>query len=343
MFAYLRRPVAFARFLRNRYVAQAVILIYHRVAQLDSDPFELAVTPRNFEEHLSVLSRYARPISLSQLVVAVKKHRVPRRAVVVTFDDGYADNLSEATPLLQRYDIPATFFIAGERTHTEEFWWDELEALLFGGEGLPSELSLGIAGSTFLARLPNMQANHALCDERLGQWRYWDPVEPTPRHALFRSLYGRLLDLPPDEQRPVLEQLRCWAKADWSARPLYRRLTPTEIAALANIRLVEIGGHTSNHPALPNLPAAAQLSEIGKNKSFLEEVVGRKIVSFSYPNGSYSRETMTLVQQAGFQSACTTRASCVRRTTDCFQLPRLCPGNWGGDQFLRHLNNWFRK
>ncbi|HET9531812.1 MAG TPA: polysaccharide deacetylase family protein, partial [Blastocatellia bacterium] len=126
----LEKLLGSARLLRKRLDRRAVILMYHRVAEVRSDPWSLCVTPQHFAEHMEILRRHARPISLRELTGALREGSVPRRSVVVTFDDGYLDNLKNARPLLERYDIPATFFIAtgylgGER----EFWWDELERM----------------------------------------------------------------------------------------------------------------------------------------------------------------------------------------------------------------------
>jgi peptidoglycan/xylan/chitin deacetylase (PgdA/CDA1 family) len=90
------------------------------------------------------------PIPLQQLVEALQEGKVPARAVVVTFDDGYPDNLHEAMPLLERYDISATMFVtAGQLGSQREPWWDELDRLLLQPGILPPKLRLNINGSTF--------------------------------------------------------------------------------------------------------------------------------------------------------------------------------------------------
>ncbi len=107
------------------------ILLYHRVTEVPSDPWALSVTPDHFAGHLEILREYTRPISLQQLSQGLREGNLPDCSVVVTFDDGYADNLLNAKPLLERYDVPATVFLAtGLVEHWREPWWDELEQLL---------------------------------------------------------------------------------------------------------------------------------------------------------------------------------------------------------------------
>ncbi|MFY9558249.1 MAG: polysaccharide deacetylase family protein, partial [Blastocatellia bacterium] len=120
----LRRSFASTR----RYLSgRTLILLYHRVGDADSDPWQLAVTPQHFDEQLQVLRKYAWPLSLRELSTAHGRNWHPGRRVVITFDDGYADNLTAAKPLLEKHDIPATVFIATGYTGADrEFWWDEL-------------------------------------------------------------------------------------------------------------------------------------------------------------------------------------------------------------------------
>ena len=91
------------RRVKKRFSSRAVILMYHRVAELSSDPWSLAVTPTHFADQLAVLRKYGQPISLQQLVQAHENGRVPHRSIVLTFDDGYADNLLYAKPLLEQF------------------------------------------------------------------------------------------------------------------------------------------------------------------------------------------------------------------------------------------------
>ena len=70
--------------------------------------------------------------------MAVSGGDVPSAGVVVTFDDGYADNFHNAKPLLERYEIPATVFVTtGYLQDQREFWWDELERILLQPGTLP--------------------------------------------------------------------------------------------------------------------------------------------------------------------------------------------------------------
>src|SRR5262245_40538012 len=121
----------------------ALILMYHRVADVPADPWGLCVTPQHFAEHMQVLGSCSRPVRLQELTDALATDTVADRTVVVTLDDGYADNLYNARPLLFEHGIPATVFITtGNIGSSHEFWWDELEYLTLHPGILPEKLEL---------------------------------------------------------------------------------------------------------------------------------------------------------------------------------------------------------
>src|SRR5262245_54774898 len=90
---------------RRRMSGAVVVLMYHRVASVSCDPWRLCVSPDNFAQQLEVLKRKVHVISVTELSKSLEKGRLPRRGAVVTFDDGYADNLLEAKPLLEQYGV----------------------------------------------------------------------------------------------------------------------------------------------------------------------------------------------------------------------------------------------
>ena len=112
-----------------------LILLYHRVTRLANDCWSIAVTPAHFAEQMEVLRARGKVLPLSALDAVPARPNARAATVVVTFDDGYADNLYEALPVLQRFDVPATVFVATDAVdHAREFWWDDLERLVAPAE-----------------------------------------------------------------------------------------------------------------------------------------------------------------------------------------------------------------
>jgi peptidoglycan/xylan/chitin deacetylase (PgdA/CDA1 family) len=334
-----------ARAISRRWGSSACILLYHRVADAPSDPQWLSVSREHFAEHLQVLRTYADPIQLQHLVPGFKTSRLQRRAVVVTFDDGYADNLSNAKPLLEQFDVPATVFVtAGHVGSEREFWWDELDRLLLQPGTLPSVLRCRINGTLGEWDLGDAVTYSEADFERHRTWNVLDTDDPGPRQAIYRALCQLLRPMAERDRRCILDALRAWAAAGTDGRPSHRVLRSAEAAQLSRDGLLEVGAHTVSHPVLRALPAAAQREEISESKARLEALVDRPVCSFAYPYGTrsdYTPETVDLVRQAGFACACSNVAELVDRKTDPFEMPRMIVRDWSGDEFAKRLSGLF--
>jgi peptidoglycan/xylan/chitin deacetylase (PgdA/CDA1 family) len=119
-------------------------------------------------------------------------------------------------------------------------------------------------------------------------------------------------------------------------------LSEAELAELAEGGLVEIGGHTVNHPDLATLPVQAQLQEMRTGRLHLESLVGRSVSSFSFPHGAFTDASVRLVAEAGFERSCVSVPGPVRVGADRFRLPRRHVDDWRGDEFAWHLSRFFR-
>jgi peptidoglycan/xylan/chitin deacetylase (PgdA/CDA1 family) len=321
-----------------------LVLCYHRVAQDRPDPFELCVSPEHFAEHLDVISAVGRPVPLAQLAPEAQRHAGRGRPLIaVTFDDGYADNLYAAKPLLEAADVPATAFImSGAIGQAREFWWDELERTLLGPAPVPATLVVPVDGETLTWRLdeaPYTEADH----ERFADWTAGRGDDPLRRHSVFREVHKALGPLRPPERDEALSMLV--AGRDVQARGSRRALSEQELRLLADGGLVEIGAHTVTHPVLSSLPESEQRWEVARSKAEIEALLDRPVRAFAYPYGGrrdYTETTVAAVREAGYATACTTRGGRVDRGSDPFELPRRVVGDCDGEQFARDLAGWLR-
>lgn len=335
----LSRKVRGAIWLARNFVApKAVVLLYHRIADAEIDPHQLCVSPRHFAEQLAVLTQRYAPLSLIQCAEAMHQGRLPRRVAVITFDDGYADNLHAAMPLLERYGCPATLFITtGQIGSPREFWWDELEKIFLLPGTLPQCLDMEINGHIHHWDLDGATQ---YTEEQFHSDRTWQAgvgTPPGPRLELFQTIHALLRSLPSGPRTTTMDTLLKWSGASREARPTYRALSSGELTALASTNLIDFGGHTVTHPNLAEQELEVQREEIREGKAALERLVGRAVQSFSYPYGFYSNPTIDLVRQAGYSVACTCIERVTRIESDLLQLPRLIVRNWDGDEFARRL------
>ena len=318
-----------------------LILLYHRVTRLDTDPQLLAVSPANFAAQLGVLASACRPMPLGEMADA---GQLPDRAVAVTFDDGYADNLHEAEPLLRRAGVPATVFATTGRTDTAaEYFWDELDRLLLQPNTLPTTLTLDIGGA---GRSYDLGACARYTADEWAALKGWDVTRPAAagsRQQLYLDLCGTLHQATADQRTAALNDLRRWAGVGAAGRPSHRMMTAAELRTIAAGGVVEVGGHTVEHPLLAAETVERQRAEIAGGSQALGRVLGRPVSAFSYPFGGrqdYTPDTVAAVRAAGFGLACSNFTGRVRAGVDRYQLPRFIVRDWDGPRFAAELAAW---
>ena len=309
----------------HRVRPRPLILMYHRVAEPRTDPWELAVRPSHFEQHLAVLRKSRTVLSMSELLHQLDHGTLPGNAVAVTFDDGYADNFDEASPRLAVASVPATLFVTtGAVGQPTEYWWDELARLILLHDG-PVDQEVMIAGQRCRVAFSESRA--------VKQWRACDEP-PGRREAAYIGFWRRLRDVSPDVRDEVMSALRESLTAP-PVDPKDLPMTAQQLALLAAAGLFEFGGHTVTHPALPTLDAAQRRREILVGKLACERMTGRILSGFAYPHGALDHDSRVAVEECGFVWACSTRASPLSRSLDFdrYALPRIWVRDWDGDAF----------
>lgn len=297
--------------------------MYHRIADERFDPWGLAVSPANFADQLDWIARNRTALPLAEFAELHSRGQLPRGAVAVTFDDGYACNGEVAMPLLAEFGIPATIFLPAELIERgREFWWDELERIALGYDGE----SLRLNGET--VRLGDKT-------EQDRDWLGGDPPR-TDRQRAYHLLWSNLYRLPQPELEDVMQRLREQAQVPDQPRPTHRPLTVAEIRKMRSAG-VDFGSHTLTHPSLPLLGSAERAREILQSVERCEALTGARSLSFAYPYGNLDAESQRLVEQAGFKCACRADGGFVRRSSTAFMLPRIAAGNWGGPGLARLL------
>jgi peptidoglycan/xylan/chitin deacetylase (PgdA/CDA1 family) len=320
---------------------RATILLYHRVADLATDPLLLAVRPERFEAQMRWLAANAAPLPLCELVSAARYGRLPPRAVAVTLDDGYVDNLLTAAPILASHGVPATVFIAsGYCERAERFWWDELERVLLRPGALPAAFEL-CAGNTVLTVVLEGAARYAPAEfRRFASWTVLERSDPSPRHRAYRELHERLRPMRASIRDELLAQL-AQHLVDGDAWPaLHCACSLAEVRRLAAAPGIEIGAHTARHPLLAALSTVEQRAEIDTSRMMLAEIVGSPMRSFAYPYGGrrdFSDETAAIVRDLGFTSACANIAGDVMAGTDSYRLPRRLVRDWELAEFAAFM------
>jgi peptidoglycan/xylan/chitin deacetylase (PgdA/CDA1 family) len=276
------------------------ILMYHRVLP-GADPINTwDVTAEEFDAQMAALAAHFAPLPLGEAVQRLARGDLPAGAVCVTFDDGYADNLTVALPILQRRGIPATFFIATAYLNGGRMWNDTVVEAVRAAPGQQLDLAAIGLGSLALGDAPARRA----CIERI-----------------LKAIKHR----PNDEREQAVRRL-----VEQVGKPLPDDLMLTDAQLLALRRSgMEIGGHTAHHPILANLSADAARREIVEGRERLVELLREPVALFAYPNGKPQRDYtyvhVQMVRCAGFTAAVSTADGVASAASDRYQLPRQPP------------------
>jgi len=276
------------------------ILIYHRTLAAPDPILHDEIDAATFEQHMALLAADFNVLPLGEACARLVRGALPARAVCVTFDDGYADNEQTALPILKRFGVPATFFVAT----------GFIDGAIMFNDGVIEAVRRAPAGTHDLSRLG------------LGSYGFDDSAS---RRAVIDALLAQIKYRLPGERDGLVEQL---AAAMGSTLPKDLMMRPAQIKRLRDEGM-EIGGHSVNHPILAVLDAQQARAEIIGGKRKLEEVTGAPVTLFAYPNGKpgrdYGPRDVELVKEAGFTAAVSTLGGVAHRGSDLFQLPRFGP------------------
>jgi peptidoglycan/xylan/chitin deacetylase (PgdA/CDA1 family) len=326
----LERLAAVARRLPSRR-PRAVVLVYHRVGQRGLDPWHLTIEPEIFAGQMETLARDWSPVSLPELVDGLGERRLPERAVAVTFDDGYADNLAVAAPILLEHRIPATLFVATDLVDSDgPPWWDELASLLLEPAELPPKLTLSSGGDGWrIPPLPGGERRSAAND--LPPWE----AEPGTRLRVHYEVWLALRALDAPTREAALEEIAEWAR---TPRPYGRvLLTWEQLRELAALPGFGLGAHTVTHPALPSCSPEDARAEIAGGADRLRAHAGVEVEQFAYPFGAWTPSVARVVAELGFRAAYTTDGNAISWSSSPHALPRLPAERHAPGEFARLL------
>jgi len=287
--------------------ASAAILMYHSVmpdpaAHADSLG-DIIHSEAEFRAQMQVLSREYRAVSLAEVVDSLREGKeIPRRSVVVTFDDGYTDNCEVAMPILNELGIPATFYITVDCVEQRKLPW-------------PSRLR-------FVFRKTNLRAWSD------GHGKSWSLQGLGSRERAFLASCDNCCQLSGHAQenfvRGVEEQLQAAVPTDASSL----MMTYDHVTSLVRCGHI-VGSHTMTHPNMAYITEGEAKVELAESKKRMERELRTPIVHFAYPcpamTPHWSERTVAQSRSVGYESAVTTNGGVTRGGDDPLSLKRVRP------------------
>lgn len=270
--------LSFYHWLRNRRTLTVVTL--HRVLRRGDARWETALSPwtldeATFDQCLAFFKRHYAIVGLDDIKQSLKGERpLPVRSLLLTFDDGFADNFDYALPLLQKYHAPATMFVTSDRIGSEERLWTE-DLLSAAMRGRVSRRQLACLHTLLIGEASDPDDDNLV----------WDIVRRAPQLGV-ELVEAALSALEIDLQR---------------VRRPRQMLAPEEFAILI-LNGISIGAHGKTHTAFPfSSDISAELCE---PRAVLNEIVtphGQcSIDALSFPHGAYTPEIADQALAAGY-------------------------------------------
>lgn len=280
----------------------ALILMYHSVVDEEISAYvdpNNSVTVKQFETQLQFLEKHCNVISFATMLAHIQENKpFPERAVVITFDDGYRDNLTLAAPVLEKYKLPATLFLCtGYVERAETQWIDQLYTAF------------------------QFRTQHDL--KSPSGDKHFNLLGETEMQQAYRTIIQQLLTARLDKRTEILQQVKAQLQPKQEAPGL--TLNWDEVRQLKdNYPQFELGLHTRDHMDLTTLSKTDMETEIKKCQSDYERELSARARFFSYPYGRNNEMIRACAKAAGFDGAVITQPTAlVKITTDRYTLPRL--------------------
>jgi peptidoglycan/xylan/chitin deacetylase (PgdA/CDA1 family) len=291
------------------------VLIYHRVLANRDPLVPSALTRRAFRWQARLLSRYFNMLPMDEAVERLQDDTLPPNAATITFDDGYADCVRVALPVLLEFGLPATFFVATGYLNGGWMWNDRLVEALRMWSGDTLDLTADDLGVVPMATLAQ-------------------------RRAALQSLQQALKEYPLGDREAIIARIERGASRLNSGGPM---MTDEQIRLLGKAGM-GLGAHTVTHPILTQITPDEARAEMSGARACLENLVQRPVRHFAYPNGipggDYDGRHVEMARAIGFRSAFSTAWGVADSASDLYQLPRFTPWDASPARFmLRHVLN----
>jgi peptidoglycan/xylan/chitin deacetylase (PgdA/CDA1 family) len=285
----------------------AAILMYHSVLpdpSLQADSLGGIVHSESaFRAQMELLACDYHPISLDQTVKHLRDGEdFPKRSVVVTFDDGYADNYDVAMPILNQFSVPATFYVTVDSIENRRLPW-------------PSRLRFAFRRTKQTSWTDSYPKS-------------WSLSSALHREEAYLAACDSCCQLSGAAQEEFIQRVEQQLQTSVPAGPGSPMMSYEQMRSLAGHGHI-VGSHTVTHPNMAHVKEDEARSELAESKQRLESQLGVPIKHFSYPcpalEPHWSERTVEQSRALGYETAVTTNTGLTRRGDRLLCLKRLRP------------------
>lgn len=292
-------------FLSNYFLGVATIFMLHRVDMIDNNKIfaneNMKISPKFLEKFILELKDQGFDfISMDELYQLLITGRNTKKKIVMTLDDGYVDNFTQAHPIFKKYQIPFTIYITTSFPEKNAIlWWYVLEELL-----------------------------HQYSEIRLSDGSYYTYQSLEEKNQVFLDIRSKILKLDQTNLLQELNQLFYGYTIDWYKYTQELAMTWEQIKQLSLDPLVTIAGHTKNHYAFNRISDELIRDEINEANVLIHQHTGKMVKYFAFPFGSIhevEKKQIEWVKSFGFKTVVTTRKGNIfkQHKNYLYCLPRI--------------------
>ncbi|MDH5573450.1 MAG: polysaccharide deacetylase family protein, partial [Gammaproteobacteria bacterium] len=268
-----------ASFFYSNILSPVTVLAYHRIKNIDSDyVFDknlISASVDVFEEQVAYVNKYFNPISCEELAYSIRNNKkLPKKSVLITFDDGFDDNYHSAYKILHSYSVPATFFISSGYIDSQLPYWFDWMYMIYEnmvGQNMHSDL---------VKLLTDFGYQHnGVVNEMLYFIR---KLDNSKREAIVSGLIDSC-----EKEGIEIRSEYC------------KPMTWSQVREMSD-NGYDIGSHTVNHPILSTCTEDEMIYELAKSKERIESNIEKEVISVAYPVGSssaYNNKTVKFAEK----------------------------------------------
>lgn len=308
---YIRKAVVGSRVLdlAARFASPSVVILMYHSVRNDPQEFANLIGPgithaaSTFKRHMEIIAREFAPVTLNDILLFLRgQGNLPRKAVAVTFDDGFSDNYEVAAPILRHFGICAAFYATVSLIETSAAPW--------------------------YCRL-----RYAFSTTRETKWtdafdgKTWSLTDPASRDVALSVAFDRCASLVADKQEVAIQTIETSLQAAFSTGGQRSMMNWDELRELKATGHI-VGSHTLTHPNLAHVSDDEGVRrELEESRRRIESELGSEVVHFSYPhpalNPQWSAKTIKMTESVGYKTAVTTTWGAVRAGANPLCLRRI--------------------
>jgi peptidoglycan/xylan/chitin deacetylase (PgdA/CDA1 family) len=299
----------FENIISHGVITKHLTLMYHGVVNKANPDLSVNhLSKSDFEKHLVYLKKHFNVIPLSEIFDKYRNNSIAKqRTIAITFDDGYENNYINAFPLLKKYNLPATIFVAAQCLHdTDEMLWYDIIDLF------KSEINLNTLNVSDIQLDPDKKEILKKIKTIPQLKVFFKTLNTIDKKTITNALF----------KENNVQNLRRNIDTEF-----WKMLNTKQMQEMSNSGLIEIASHSVTHPNLDTLSQPDLENELKVSKMLIEESISKEVTSIAFPDGAYNEEVKKMCLKFGYKNLLAVDYRTASDKNDKNILPRFCISN----------------